>query len=109
MHRDNIQHTPRSAARQNERNQRQLESPVHRRTPQHQHVPPSTIVPLMLPINNQFPVPVFHGDDPFVTFPPPPPVPAPGPAPSPATARMQLDNLRAQAAAAAALLMPTRR
>ena len=98
MHRDTIQHTPRSARCHNERNERQLDSPVHRRTPQH---PPPTIVPLHLPTNNQ-PVPAFQGDDPFALPPRPP-------APSPTAARQQLDNLRAQAAAAQALLLPVQR
>ena len=103
--RHNTQRTPRSAARQNERDARQLDSPEHRRTPQQPNVSHSAIVPLALPTGNQLHGTVVQGDDPFLLPPPPPSLP---PGPSPATARRQLDDLRAQVAAATALLVQPR-
>jgi hypothetical protein len=97
--RHNIQQTPRSAARQSERDERQLDSPVNRRIPQQGALPPPAILPLNLPIINQIPVPPYQGGDPFL---------AP-PAPSPTGARLALDQLRAQAAAISAVLLQTGR
>ena len=105
MHRHNIQRTPRSAARQNERDGRQLDSPVHRRTPQRGDIAQAPIVPLNFGLN-AMPAPAFQGIDPFAILPPPPP---PAPAASPTAARLALDQLRAQAAAANDLLAPVRR
>jgi hypothetical protein len=109
MHRHNIQRTPRSAARQNERDGRQLDSPVHRRTPQRRDINQPPIVPLAFGLN-VMPAPAFQGGDPFVLpLPPPPPPPLLPPGPSPTAARLALDQLRAQAAAANALLAPVQR
>jgi hypothetical protein len=105
--RHNIQRTPRSAARQNERDERQLDSPVHRRTPQRRDPAYPPIAPLNFGLNNMAPAPPLHGGDPFIAVPPPPPSLPPGP--SPTAARLALDDLRAQAAAAAALLIPVQR
>lgn len=97
--RHNIQQTPRSAARQSERDERQLDSPVHRRIPQQTDLPPPPILPLNLPFVNQIQVPPYQGGDPFVT----------PPTSSPAAARLALDDLRAQAAATSAILLQTGR
>jgi hypothetical protein len=95
--------TPRSAARHNERANRLLLSPEHRRTPQPQPQPP--IVPMQLGhIHNNHPF--LLGDDPFALPPPPPPLP---PGPSPTRMRRHLEELHAQAAVAAAQLQPIAR
>jgi hypothetical protein len=101
--RHSMQRTPQSAARQNERDGRQLDSPVHRRTPQHRDINQPPIVPLAFALD-MMPAPPFQGDDPFVLPPPLPP-----PSASPTAARLALDQLRAQAAAANALLAPVQR
>jgi hypothetical protein len=95
--------TPHSAARHNERVNRQLLSPEHRRIPRHQ--PQPAIVPLrfgQIQVNHPF----LLGEDPFQPIAVPLPPPSLPPGPSPATVRRQMEDLHAQAAAAAALMVP---
>ena len=103
-YRDSIQsstqRTPRTAARHNERNMRQLDSPQHRRIPErHAHAP----IPFALPNANLG----LNGSDvdPFYV----PPAHAVQRESSPVRAMNALAELRAQAATTSALLRPVNR
>ena len=106
--RDNIQsstqRTPRSAARQSERDGRQLDSPQHRRIPEqyNNHAP----VPFALPnVNQTLDGSVSSDADPFHVVPHAPNVQRES---SRTRAISALADLRAQAAATSALLRPVR-
>jgi hypothetical protein len=106
-YRDSIQsstqRTPRSAARQNERNMHQLNSPQHRRMPeQHDYAPiPFALANANLGLNRS----ASSNVDPFHVL----SADAAQRGPSPVRAMNALAELRAQAAATSALLRPVNR
>jgi hypothetical protein len=101
--RDNTLRTPRSAARQNEHNERHLDSPQHRRIPERHDITP---IPLALPNVNMRQSRMssdISDSDPFHVASSTSAMPM---EPSPTTAINALADLRAQASAASALLRP---
>ena len=90
----------RAAARQNERDNRNLDSPEHRCVPHHPN-PPPFIPPLILPIPQPLPLPenMAIPDDPFALPPPPPPPPVQQYHHLPDHLAQQLQNLPALAPA----------
>src|ERR1700690_1687710 len=86
--RENNQRTPRSAARQEERDQHQLGSPEQHQIPQ--RLVDRAPIPFSLPTASAGPSTL----DPFVAYHPPP-----NPSPTVTAARNNLDALRAAAAA----------